>query len=415
MKKEKDVLFLCQYFYPEYVSSATLPYDTSIALAEADFSVEALCGYPKEYNLKNAVPLHETHENIEIKRLKYLQLLKKNFFCRLINYFSFTFVTALHFGEFKKYKSIIVYSNPPVLPLIAALSNKFFGTKVVFVSYDVYPELAYIANGITENGLFDNMMKMINKFVFKHVNTVVALSNEMKTYLLEHRSSLTEQQIKIIPNWYENKDLPDETDSLNNNLFKSIDKNGVFIVSYFGNLGLCQDLDTIIEAIRELKEDDTIQFVFAVHGCKVNALQQIIEKEGLKNVRTFGFLHGKDFHDALCISDCFMLSLTEGLTGLGVPSKTYSYMMSGKPVIAIMGRDSDIARDLLDNNAGYSMEVGESDKLVSAIIELRDNEDKRRQMGMNCRRIFLENYTREHCTKRYVDMIKQMLEVQGNV
>ncbi len=415
MDKKKDVLFLCQYFYPEFVSSATLPYDTSLALARAGLSVEALCGYPKEYNLKDVVPLHETHENINIKRLRYLQLLRKNFVCRLINYFSFTFVTALHFAEFKKYRSIIVYSNPPVLPLIAALSNKFFGTKVVFVSYDVYPELAYITNGISENGSFDKIMKLINKIVFKHVNKVVALSNEMKSYLLEHRPLLTEPQIEIIPNWYENSQLPDEADSLKNELFKSIDKNGILVISYFGNMGLCQDLDTIVEAMRKLKDDDTIQFLFAVHGCRVSTLEHIVKEENLKNVKLFGFLHDQDYQDALNISDCFVLSLAEGLTGLGVPSKTYSYMMAGKPVIAIIGKDSDITGDLLDNNAGYSMEVGESDKLVDAIKELRDNEEKRKQMGVNCRRIFLEKYTTENCTKRYVDMIKKMLEGQEYV
>ena len=36
-----------------------------------------------------------------------------------------------------------------------------------------------------------------------------------------------------------------------------------------------------------------------------------------------------------------------------------------EPVIAIMGEDSDIARDLKDNDAGYSVQVGESDKLVN--------------------------------------------------
>ncbi len=106
----------------------------------------------------------------------------------------------------------------------------------------------------------------------------------------------------------------------------------------------------------------------------------------------------------------FLVSLAEGLTGLAVPSKTYSYMMAGKPVIAIMGEDSDIARDLKDNDAGYSVQVGESDKLVNAINELKDNEHKRKQMGQNCRNVFLRKYTKEHCTQQYVNMMKKILE-----
>ena len=48
MKEKKDILFLLQYFYPEYVSSATLPFDTASKLSDDGFSVDVLCGYPYE-------------------------------------------------------------------------------------------------------------------------------------------------------------------------------------------------------------------------------------------------------------------------------------------------------------------------------------------------------------------------------
>lgn len=72
--KRKDALFLCQFFYPEYNSSATLPWDTARFLANEGYSIGALCGYPKEYNNDSNVPLVEIKENVAIKRLKYLQL-----------------------------------------------------------------------------------------------------------------------------------------------------------------------------------------------------------------------------------------------------------------------------------------------------------------------------------------------------
>jgi glycosyltransferase involved in cell wall biosynthesis len=410
MRGKKDVLFLCQYFYPEYVSSATLPFDTAVALSKAGFKVGALSGYPQEYNLSEEVPMKETHENIEIKRLKYLQLKRANIFGRLINYFSFTVSVLLHFKELSKYKTVIVYSNPPVLPFVAALSNKFFNVKIVFVSYDVYPEMAYITNTISEGSIISKVMKIVNKYVFKHVNKVVALSNEMKQYLLENRSSLSEKQIEVIPNWYEDKGKTNNVVPSENKLFSSLKEDGNLIVSYFGNLGICQDLDTIVESIRQLKDENKVKFLFAGHGNKMQLLKTIIEEENLQNVTVFDFLHGQDFQEALNISDCFIVSLAEGLTGLAVPSKTYSYMMSGKPVIAILGEESDIARDLDNNNAGYALEVGESSKLVSAVKELLNNKDKRISMGENCRRVFLDKYTKEHCTQQYVKMMKKILE-----
>jgi glycosyltransferase involved in cell wall biosynthesis len=410
MNKEKDILFLCQYFYPEYISSATLPFDTAEALSKAGFSVGALSGYPKEYNLNAEVPLKEIHKNIEIKRLKYIQLKRSNFIGRLINYFSFTFFVALRFKEFRNYKAVIVYSNPPVLPLIAALAQRIYKVKMIFVSYDVYPEMAYITNTIRENSLISKIMTFVNKIVFKHVNKVVALSNDMKAYLLKHRSNLSVDQINVIPNWYEDKGTPDTKESIRNHQLYSIKRDGKFVVSYFGNMGICQDLETLIEAIRNFKGNSKIQFLFAGHGNKMNLLKQIIKDEKLENVLVFDFLHGQDYQDALNISDCFVVSLAEGLTGLAVPSKTYSYMMAGKPVISIMDTDSDIARDLTNNNAGYAIEVGESEQLINAIKELQGDTNKLIKMGGNCRRIFLEKYNKELCTEKYVKMMQTILE-----
>ena len=411
MKQKKDILFLCQFFYPEYISSATLPTDTAIALSNAGFSVSALCGYPKEYNLADEVPLEEVCGNIEIKRLKYSQKKRSNTMGRLINYFSFTMKVAMNFGEFKKYKSVIVYSNPPILPVIPALANKFFGTKVVFVSYDVYPEMAHITKSISENGIISKVMKCDNKIIFKRLEKVVALSSEMKAYLLNCRPALSNEQIEVIPNWFEDKIKQNKINNIKNATLKSIKGEGNLVVSYFGNMGICQDMDTIVNAIRQLKDNNKIKFVFAGHGNKMGKIKEIIKEEKLDNVTIYDFLHGQDFEDALNISDCFLVSLTDGLTGLCVPSKTYSYMMAGKPIIAIMGKDSDIVRDLEKYNCGYAMEVGEYSKLVSSIKELHSNSYNRKLMGENCREVFLAKYTKEKCTQQYVDMMKNILEV----
>lgn len=410
MKEKKDILFLCQYFYPEYVSSATLPYDTAEALVEAGFSVGALCGYPKEYNNLENIPLKELYNGVEINRLKYFQLKRSTFIGRLINYFSFTFSVSLRFMKLKNYKSIIVYSNPPVLPFIAAMAKKMFGTKIVFVSYDIYPEIAVATKTITEKGIINKMMKSINKFVFKHLNKVVALSSEMKEYLLEHRPLLNNDQVEVIPNWYEDKDINDISISYENEIFKDIKPKKNFIISYFGNMGIAQDLDTIIAAIRNFKDEEEVKFLFAGHGNKMSLLKNIVEEETLNNIEIFDFLHGEDFQDALNISDCFLVSLADGLTGLAVPSKSYSYMMASKPIIAIMGENSDIAKDLIDNEAGYTMEVGQVSELINAINDLKNNKIKCDFMGERCREIFLRKYTKENCTQEYINMMKDILE-----
>ena len=201
MKPKKDILFLCQFFYPEYISSAQLPYDTVLALKEAGFSVDVLCGYPREYSRGGEIPLRETVNGVDIQRLKYIQMDRKGFLGRIVNYFSFTFMVLLNLIKLANYKAVVVYSNPPILPWIASWAKALFGTKLVFVAYDLYPEVATVTNTLREGNLICRLMNHINRCVYRRADHVVALSSEMKDYIAAHRP-ISADKVTVIPNWY---------------------------------------------------------------------------------------------------------------------------------------------------------------------------------------------------------------------
>ena len=403
MKKRRDILFLCQFFYPEYISSAQLPFDTVRALQNDGFTVDVLCGYPHEYLDGKDIPVKETIDGIRIHRLKYIQTGRAGFLGRIINYFSFTFMVLLHLLKTAKYRAVVVYSNPPILPWIASWAKVLFGCKLIFVSYDLYPEVATVTNTLREGNIICRLMNHINKCVFRRADSVVALSSEMKNYILQHRD-IAAEKVTVIPNWYEDRGEPSR--DLTDNIFREKTA-GKYVVSYFGNMGTMQDMDTILGAIRELKEDPNMFFLFAGHGNKMEKLKAIVSEEQIPNIVIHDFLHGKDFRDALVISDCALVSLEKGATGLCVPSKTYSYMMQGIPLLAIMD-EGDIVRDI-ENGAGLWVRNGESAKLAEAIRTLRDNPEKQKTMRQTCREIYLKHYTTEICTKKYVTLFRDLL------
>ena len=403
MKKTRDILFLCQFFYPEYISSAQLPYDTVRALKAAGFTVDALCGYPHEYLDGKDIPVKEEIDGVRIRRLKYIQTGRAGFLGRIINYFSFTFMVMLHLFSIAKYKAVVVYSNPPILPWIASWAKVLFGCKLFFVSYDLYPEVATVTNTLREGNIICRLMNHINKCVYHRADSVVALSSEMKDFIQKHRTVVPEK-VTVIPNWYQDKGECER--NLENNRFRETAA-GRFVVSYFGNMGTMQDMDTILGAIRELKDDPDVCFLFAGHGNKMEKLKEIVREEEISNITVFDFLHDKDFRDALAISDCAFVSLEKGATGLCVPSKTYSYMMQGIPLLAIMD-DCDIVRDI-EKGAGLWVRNGESQKLADAIRMLRADPEKQKTMRQTCRRIYLEKYTTDICTQKYVTLFRYLL------
>ncbi len=404
--KKRDILFLCQFFYPEYISSAQLPYDTVVALQEAGFTVDVLCGYPREYSEGGQIPLREEKNGIRIHRLKYIQLDRSGFLGRLVNYFSFTFMVLLHLFKMAKYRAVVVYSNPPVLPWIASWAKVLFGTKLVFVAYDLYPEVATVTQTLRQGNVICRLMDHINKCVYRRCDRVVALSSEMKDYILSHRQ-IAADQVAVIPNWY--RDQGERPENRAENRFRET-VGDRFTVSYFGNMGTMQDMQTILGAIRELKEEPVF-FLFAGHGNKMEHLRGIVEEEKIGNVAIHKFLHGQDFQDALSISDCAFVSLEKGATGLCVPSKTYSYMMQGIPLLAIMD-EGDIVRDI-EAGAGRWVRNGESALLAAAIREMQADPQLQKDMRRTCRRLYLENYTTEICTGKYVSLFRQLLGTEG--
>lgn len=401
--KEKDIIFLCQFFYPEYNSSATLPWDTAQYLANKGFKVGAICGYPKEYNTAGTVPNEEDRDNVHIKRLHYLQLKRGSKIGRLINYFSFTLSVLLHIRELKNCKCIIAYSNPPVLPVATVLANKLYRTKIVFVSFDVYPEVAFASNSLSPDSLITKGMNRLNQALFRRASAVVALTEEMREFLLSARNTLTAERVAVIPNWAHEKSCPQTLEAYQRFGYCPDD----FIVSYFGNMGICQDVETMLDAIERLKENDHIKFLIVGHGSKKTHVAQ--KTDGCKNVQVLDFMTGKEFEQAVSISSCSIVSMERGLRGMCAPSKYYSYLQAGLPVLAIVEADTYIAKELKRENVGLSSEVGDGAELVQNILMLYRNREMTKKMSDNASALYEQRYAKEIGLGKYAALFETAL------
>lgn len=399
---KRDVLFLCQFFYPEYNSSTTLPFDTARYLAQRGYSVGALCGYPKEYSAGGQVPIREAKDGVSIRRLRYMQLSRRSRLGRLINYFSFTLSVLLHLFEIRNYRAVIVYSNPPVLPIAAILANKLFKTKIIFVSYDVYPEVAYASGSLTAGGAIARLMRCINRSLFRRVCAVVALTDEMREFLLRNRPELSADRTVTIPNWAHEAPVEGAADARWKLGYAEDD----FVVSYFGNLGVCQDETALIQAMELLKDQPHIKFMVAGHGSKLPDVRQAAEH--LPNVKLCGFLTGEDFDRAVAASSCGIVSLERGLMGMCAPSKYYSYLQARLPVLAVVEKDSYIAAELREKRAGLSSDVGDGRQLAQNILTLYQSPEMCGKMSENALMLYTGRYAKSIGLARYAALFEDI-------
>lgn len=397
--KKNDVLMLCQFFYPEVITSAQLPFQTAKYIAKNGISVDVFCGFPKEYLDNEKVLDNETIEGININRIKYLQLNRGNVITRLINYFSFVFAMFLKIPQMRKYKIIMVYSNPPILPLIAVIANKLFRAEIIFIAYDIYPEMAIYTDAISKQGMISRTMKFINEKLYPLAN-VVALSDDMKHFLIKNRK-IDSDNIHVIHNWA----MEEENVSQDNNLGSLSEKSEEFIITYLGNMGIAQDFETLLEAFKIIESrDENIKLILAGHGNQQEKIKKIISDNNLKNVKIYGFLQGRELKQLTRNTNAVFLSLKNQLNGLAVPSKFYSYLLMNKPIIAVVNKTSDIYRDINEFDLGTAVDEGDAKKLADSILKI-----KGLKKDVNTQRVYNQKYKKNIALDKYVVLINRLL------
>lgn len=399
---KKKILILCQYFYPEYVSSATLPTQMAEDLLKKGIDVDVMCGWPYEYSKRKHVKKRESYYGINIERLKYTKLNSKSKVGRIVNFFSLFVSFVMKMPKMMKYDEILVYSNPPILPLIPDILYRYFKKPYSFVVYDIAPDNA-LKTGATQPGsLIDRLMKYINKHVYHNAKNIIVLGTEMKNYLLDNNIATRENHIHVIPNWYDTQNLTDAI--VRNEEFKKLRSQYEKILLYSGNMGQLQDMQTIIDFVKQNKHDDRTLTIFCGHGKKQHLIREAIQKYQLKHVRVYDFLTGSDYTDVLKIADaCFASLVPEGI-GLGVPSKNYGYLAAKKPLILIMDKQSDIVRHIEEYDAGIHVANGDAGAILHFIQT--HSRDALKIKGAHAYQLFKNEYTRQKSTNKYYELLK---------
>jgi glycosyltransferase involved in cell wall biosynthesis len=389
------------------VSSATLPTELARGLQERGLEVGVVCGYPQEYvnDSMKSVPVDDELNGITIKRVKYTTFNNKSKFGRIFNFFSLFLAMTTKLFYLKKFKKIIVYSNPPIMPLIPLALKKIFKTEFIFIAFDIYPDNALEMKSIKKNGVIHRFMNFINNKVYAHASSVVLLGNEMKTYVIKNNIAKREDNLKVIPNWFSDEKALQNTEIINESL-KGINSKYKFTVLYSGNMGSSQDMETILQGILEFKNHEEICFVFSGHGNKLEYVKNFLSSNNIKNSQVFGFLTGQDYSDILNISDLCIVSLEKGIEGLGVPSKTYGYLAAGKPVLSIMNDETDIAKDLYEYKCGVNIIQEDILGFRNAVNSYFNDPELVKTESRNARELYESKYTKKININKYYDLVK---------
>ncbi|MDR8383048.1 glycosyltransferase family 4 protein, partial [Acinetobacter baumannii] len=103
------------------------------------------------------------------------------------------------------------------------------------------------------------------------------------------------------------------------------------IFQFFGNIGRVQGVENILHAIQKMKYAHLAKFIFIGDGAYVARLKEQIQSLGSQNILYYGSLDQKEKTTGLNACDVALITLADGMLGLGVPSKSYFSMAADKP------------------------------------------------------------------------------------
>jgi colanic acid biosynthesis glycosyl transferase WcaI len=148
-----------------------------------------------------------------------------------------------------------------------------------------------------------------------------------------------------------------------------------------------------------------VLFCFIGGGMRRNELLGSFRNKNPENVVFFPFLSNTDYSLSVTACHVAFVTLQKNLTGIAVPSKIFGIMAAGIPVIGIVPRNSEISYIIEEEKCGIVIDPGDTKGLLNALNLLKNNEEIRREMGLNGRKAFLNKYTLSIIAEYYIKMI----------
>ena len=383
------ILVITPYYLPDGGPSAPMVAMLAEHLVSLGHKVTVLAAVPhfpsgqvaREY--RQRLWTWKNHNGVRVGRVWVPSGSRANLAHRLLTFSVYQTLATL-VGLWLKY-DVAFISNPAIetgLPF--ALLGWMRRKPVIFGVWDVYPEIG-IRMGLFRSRAVINLVGLLEDSCMKRANRIQVLGNGFVADLAHHR--ISPDQIVVIPPWVDTKlvfPLP-----RHNSFSHELNLDDYFIVLYAGNLGLSQGLETVLEAAQKLTDRSEILFLFVGEGSGKSKL--VSQAAKLSNVRFLPFQPRERLPEILATADISLVVLKHMIGSSSLPSKTFSILASGRPVIASVDEGSDAWNLVQLSQSGLCVLPEDPAALVKAILLLKDDLAQCELMGRNGR-IWVEKY-----------------------
>jgi colanic acid biosynthesis glycosyl transferase WcaI len=303
---------------------------------------------------------------------------KRNLLRRAFGFLGFSALAGLSSLRGGRVDAVIAMSPPLTMGLTGWVTHLVRRGPLVFNIQDVFPDAAVETGAIT-NARIIAVAKWLERVSYHRAAAVTVLSDDLRDNVAAKVKPSHRNRVHVIPNFVDTEFIQpaDRSTALRAELGIGDEP----VVLYAGNVGFSQSLEMVVEAARRFPN---ATFLINGDGAARTTLQQ--QAADLPNVRFSGYQPKERVPEVLATGDIHLVPLKQGLGRVSVPSKTYSILAAGRPVLAAIDPGTEVPRMLAASGGGVVVPPDDLEAFCSALADLLADPAQAAAMGSAGRR-----------------------------
>lgn len=284
---------------------------------------------------------------------------KRNLVRRALGFAGFSLLTGAVSLPGGRVDAVIAMSPPLTLGLTGWITRLVRRGPLVFNIQDVFPDAAVRTGAITHGGVIA-VAAWLERVTYRLSAAVTVLSDDLRDNVAAKLPADRRARVHVIPNFVDTAAISpaDRMTAYRAELGVGTQP----VVMYAGNVGFSQSLDLLVAAARALPD---VAFVVNGDGAARPGLEEAARD--LPNLHLRGYQPAERLAEVLATADVHVVPLRAGLGAVSVPSKTYSILAAGRPILAAIDPETEIPRLLSASGAGRAVPPDDPAAFVDAL------------------------------------------------
>ena len=287
---------------------------------------------------------------------------KRNLVRRALGFAGFSALAGVASLRGGRVDAVIAMSPPLTMGLTGWGTHLVRRGPLVFNIQDVFPDAAVETGAITNRHIIA-AARWLERVSYHRAAAITVLSDDLRDNVTAKVKPSHRDRVHVIPNFVDTEFIQpaDRMTALRRELWIGDEP----VVLYAGNVGFSQSLEMVVDAARDFP-----QATFLINGDGAARTTLEARAAGTTNVRFSGYQPRDRVPEVLATGDIHLVPLKAGLGRVSVPSKTYSILAAGRPVLAAIDAGTEVPRMLSASNAGVAVAPDDPNAFKEALAAL---------------------------------------------